>query len=162
MWQDMVHDIRDQRRSLGLSQVEAAAKAGVSPNTYEAIERGEARGQRADAAEDHDRPRAHLGADDPGQGQAQAVAVSAENLFDLVFCRLPHVHDVFCSGSLARKTHKDPIHDVDSVVIFKHSQRPSWAIDGNGSAKAALVEVAATTMELLRVVDGTEAQEVVS
>ena len=43
-WRDLVTDIRDRRTALGLSQPDAAARAGLALNTYEAIERGDAWG----------------------------------------------------------------------------------------------------------------------
>jgi DNA-binding XRE family transcriptional regulator len=39
-WQDLVFEIQTRRRALGLTQQDAAAKAKVALNTYEAIERG--------------------------------------------------------------------------------------------------------------------------
>lgn len=43
-WQDLFFEIQTRRRALGLTQPEAAAKARVAPNTYEAIERGDSWG----------------------------------------------------------------------------------------------------------------------
>lgn len=82
------------------------------------------------------------------------------DLFDEAFEDEPDVVEVFCSGSLGRKTHKDPIHDVDSVVVFAPGSRPGWGAAGP-SAQAALEEVAASTMRLLGAVGGTLAREVV-
>lgn len=81
------------------------------------------------------------------------------DLFDDAFCGQPDVKEVFCSGSLRRKTHKDPIHDVDNVVVYNTGSRPSWGTPGP-SAKAALDEVAGTVDRLLGVDGGTIAQEV--
>lgn len=81
------------------------------------------------------------------------------DLFDRAFEDEHDVDDVFCSGSLARKTHKDPIHDVDSVVVYRTGSRPSWGLDGP-SAKAALDEVQSRTVHLLGVEAGTRAREV--
>ena len=49
----------------------------------------------------------------------------------------PDVVDVIPSGSLARGTHKDPIHDVDLIVVFDDSAHLEWGDDGP-SALAAL------------------------
>jgi len=81
------------------------------------------------------------------------------DLFDVAFEAQPDTLDVFCSGSLARKTHKDPIHDVDSVVVFKHDTRPDWGRPGP-NAGAALDELAADVEQLLGVDGGTVAREV--
>lgn len=82
------------------------------------------------------------------------------DLFDRAFCDEPDVDDVFCSGSLARKTHKDPIHDVDTVVILKPGSRPGWGSEGP-AAKAALDETARTVMRLLGADAGTVERAVV-
>jgi hypothetical protein len=57
--------------------------------------------------------------------------------FKSAFSTLDDVDDVFTSGSLARKTHKAPIHDVDVVIVYKQADYPGWGRDGT-SAKEAL------------------------
>jgi hypothetical protein len=84
------------------------------------------------------------------------------DLVDTAFGDQSEVQEVFCSGSLARKTHKDPIHDVDSVVIFRTTAHPDWGIDGNGSAVRAVRYTADRVLALLGVHGGTVAQVVVS
>jgi len=66
-----------------------------------------------------------------------AEARRRRDLFDTAYCSLSDVTGVFCSGSLARRTHIDPIHDVDTVVIFDPADHPGWNAPG-GSALAAL------------------------
>ena len=67
-----------------------------------------------------------------------AEARRRRDLFDTAYCSLTDVIDVFCSGSLARRTHIDPIHDVDTVVIFDATHHPDWNAAG-ASALAALI-----------------------
>jgi hypothetical protein len=81
------------------------------------------------------------------------------DLFDGAFEDEPDVGEVFCSGSLRRKTHKDPIHDVDSVVVYKPGSRPGWGLPGP-SAKAALAQTKADVERLLGADGGSAAQEV--
>lgn len=59
---------------------------------------------------------------------------------DLFRSALPNFDDVVevrASGSLARRTHKDPIHDVDVVVVFDPAAHPDWGEPG-ASAQEAL------------------------
>ena len=49
----------------------------------------------------------------------------------------PDVIELRPSGSLARGTHIDPIHDVDLVAVFSESAHPKWGKPG-GSAEEAL------------------------
>jgi len=88
-----------------------------------------------------------------------AEARRRRDLCDDAFEPQPDTLDVFCSGSLAHKTHKDPIHDVDSVVVFRPETKPDWGRPGP-SAAAALDELAARVMRRLGVYDGTLAREV--
>lgn len=50
------------------------------------------------------------------------------------------VTEVRPSGSLARGTHKDPVNDVDVVVVFDESEHPDWNQPGE-SAEEALEHV---------------------
>lgn len=77
-----------------------------------------------------------------------AEARRRRDLFDAAYCSLSDVLDVFCSGSLARRTHIDPIHDVDTVVIFDIGQHPDWNEPG-GSALAALTYTRDHAIDLL-------------
>ncbi len=68
------------------------------------------------------------------------------------------VDHVFPSGSLARGTHKDPIHDVDLVCVFRASDHPDWGALGD-SAEDALEHTRTLIKERLGA-DGTEGREV--
>lgn len=69
-----------------------------------------------------------------------------------VFCDVlptaPDVRKVRPSGSLARGTHKDPLHDVDLIVVFHPAAHPDWGQPGR-SAEDALRHTAALANELL-------------
>lgn len=77
-----------------------------------------------------------------------AEARRRRDLFDAAYCSLSDVIDVFCSGSLARRTHIDPIHDVDTVVIYDVGHHPDWNQPG-GSALAALAHTRDHAIDLL-------------
>jgi hypothetical protein len=66
---------------------------------------------------------------------------------------------VFASGSLARGSQIDPIHDVDMVVVFDAAEHPGWGLVGS-SAEDALQEVRGQVHELLHHENGTVAQAV--
>jgi Second Messenger Oligonucleotide or Dinucleotide Synthetase domain len=58
---------------------------------------------------------------------------------DVFRSALPNAEDVDevrPSGSLARGTHKDPIHDVDLVAVFDQDAHPDWGSDGSSAAEA--------------------------
>jgi hypothetical protein len=59
------------------------------------------------------------------------------DLFSDAFVGLEDVRQVIPSGSLARSTQLDPIHDVDLIVVFDAAAHPSWGKSGS-SAEAAL------------------------
>jgi hypothetical protein len=65
-----------------------------------------------------------------------AEARRRRDLFDTAYCSLYDVIDVFCSGSLARRTHIDPIHDVDTIVIFYAADHPDWNKPGSSALDA--------------------------
>jgi hypothetical protein len=48
----------------------------------------------------------------------------------------PDVVEVVKSGSLARSTQLDPIHDVDLVAVYDRAAHPEWGGDGTSSADA--------------------------
>lgn len=62
------------------------------------------------------------------------------DLFKTAFAGEADVEEVRVSGSLARGTQKHPIHDVDTVIVFKASSHPDWGQPG-GSAEDALNHV---------------------
>jgi len=68
------------------------------------------------------------------------------------------VLDVLPTGSLARGTHKDPIHDVDVVVIYDPDAHPTWGDPGD-SALEALEHTRDLVNEKLGS-NGTEGEEV--
>jgi Nucleotidyltransferase domain len=68
------------------------------------------------------------------------------------------VVEVIPTGSLARGTHKDPIHDVDVVAVFDPAEHPGWG-DPGGSAQDALEHARDLVNEKLGS-NGTEGEEV--
>lgn len=80
------------------------------------------------------------------------------DLFHDAFCPEKDVDDVIASGSLARSTQRDPINDVDVIIIYHQDQHPDWGQPGD-SAKDALDHTAGSVHRLLGS-DGTVAQEV--
>lgn len=72
---------------------------------------------------------------------------------------LDDVVQVIASGSLARHTQLDPIHDVDMIAVFAASEHPGWGRPGD-SAGDALTCVAGRVMDALGVTSGTAGREV--
>src|SRR5262245_25919647 len=68
------------------------------------------------------------------------------------------VVEVIPSGSLARGTHKDPIHDVDLVVVYDKDQHPDWGDDG-ASAEEALEYIRTHAKDRLGT-DGSHGEEI--
>lgn len=87
-------------------------------------------------------------------GEAVAEARRRRDLFRGAFGQLPDVEEVIPSGSLARGTQKDPIHDVDLVIVFSQSDHPDWGTPG-ASATDALNYTREKVTELLGVASGT-------
>jgi predicted nucleotidyltransferase len=81
------------------------------------------------------------------------------DLFKSAFVSLEDVLEVLPSGSLARGTQKDPINDVDVVVVFDEADHPEWGAPGD-SARDALDYTRAHVNALLGVTNGTHAKEV--
>lgn len=77
--------------------------------------------------------------------------------FKTAFEELDEVDEVFISGSLARKTHKAPINDVDVVIAFRRDARSQWGQPGT-SAEEALSETGDMVNELLGATNGTHEQ----
>lgn len=63
------------------------------------------------------------------------------------------------SGSLARGSQKDPVHDVDVIIVFDPDEHPDWGSPGP-SAGASLDHVQARVHALLGETDGSFAKEV--
>lgn len=81
-------------------------------------------------------------------------ARSRRDLFKGAFGGEPDVNEVIASGSLARGTHKDPIHDVDVVIVYDEDQHPDWGKPGT-SAEDALDYTRGRVNTLLGVSNGT-------
>jgi hypothetical protein len=75
------------------------------------------------------------------------------------FAREPDVLETVPSGSLARGSQIDPIHDVDLIIVFDPDEHPSWGAPG-GSAREALELLQARVQELVGVNQGRLASEV--
>jgi predicted nucleotidyltransferase len=81
------------------------------------------------------------------------------NFFCDAFGKQPDVTETVPSGSLARGTQRDPIHDVDLIIVFRQEDHPDWDTS-SGSAEAALEYTRGQVTSLLGVTAGTLAQEV--
>jgi hypothetical protein len=86
-------------------------------------------------------------------------ARSRRDLFKNAFNKEPDVSEVVPSGSLARGTHKDPINDVDVVIIYDEDDHPDWGQDGD-SAEDALNYTRKRVNHLLGATHGTHARAV--
>lgn len=86
-------------------------------------------------------------------------ARARRDLFRDAFLSEDDVVEVVPSGSLARGTHKDPIHDVDVIVVFDADDHPEWGSPGP-SAADALDYVRGRVNSLLGVTNGTHEQAV--
>jgi hypothetical protein len=91
--------------------------------------------------------------------EAVAEARRRRNLFCSAFQTDDDVVECVHSGSLARGSQKDPINDVDEIIVFDRAAHPDWGQPGP-SAAAALDHVQSRVHDLLGVADGTFAQEV--
>lgn len=63
-------------------------------------------------------------------------ARARRDLFKGAFGTEDDVKEVVTSGSLARGTHKDPIHDVDVIVVFDQDEHPEWGTAGSSAVDA--------------------------
>lgn len=75
------------------------------------------------------------------------------DLFRTELVKEPDVVEVRPSGSLARGTHKDPINDVDVVVVYEASAHPDW--NQPGPSAAAALEHVRTAVKARLGSDGT-------
>lgn len=74
---------------------------------------------------------------------------------------LEEVKEVIPSGSLARGTHKDPIHDVDLLVVYEDDAHPGWHnSEENDDTAGEALEHARTSVKELIGRNGTEGEEV--
>lgn len=69
------------------------------------------------------------------------------------------VKEMIPSGSLARGSHADPIHDVDLIVVYDATQHPDWGVPG-ASAGDALGDLGGQVNRLLGATNGTYAKMV--
>ena len=76
------------------------------------------------------------------------TARERRDLFKGAFGGEADVDAVKSSGSLARGTHKDPIHDVDTIIVFRREAHPDWGEPGD-SAEEALNHAQARVRDLL-------------
>lgn len=67
--------------------------------------------------------------------------------------------EIVPSGSLARGTHKDPIHDVDLIAVFDAAAHANWGSDG-GSAQESLSVTGSRVNQKLGATNGTFARAV--
>jgi hypothetical protein len=81
------------------------------------------------------------------------------DLFKDAFSPATDVIEVIASGSLRRGTHRDPIHDVDVVIVFDGDHHPTWGQPG-ASAEEALHYTRGKVNALLGTSHGTFAKEV--
>lgn len=81
------------------------------------------------------------------------------DLFKDAFGPEPDVDEVVPSGSLARSTQRDPINDVDVVIVFDQAEHEDWGSEGD-SAGDALDYTQSRVKALLGTGDGTVAQEI--
>lgn len=62
------------------------------------------------------------------------LARDRRDIFKGAFNAEPDVAEVFGSGSLARSTQLDPVHDVDLVVVYRGTDHPDWGQPGESAA----------------------------
>lgn len=86
-------------------------------------------------------------------------ARARRDLFKKAFLPEPDILEVVPSGSLARGTHKDPIHDVDVILVFDPAKHPGWGEPGQ-SAADSLDYTRARVNTLLGATHGTVATAV--
>jgi hypothetical protein len=83
-----------------------------------------------------------------------AEARRRRRVFESALTTEPDVLELIASGSLARGTHHDPIHDVDLIVVFDADEHADWGSNGE-SAKDALDHTGAMIHRLLGSTSGT-------
>jgi predicted nucleotidyltransferase len=90
---------------------------------------------------------------------ADTKARERRDLFRDAFASVDDVVEVIPSGSLARGSQIDPIHDVDLVMVFDPAEHPDWGDPGD-SAEQALEYTREIIKERLGTNGGTFAEEV--
>jgi hypothetical protein len=81
------------------------------------------------------------------------------DVFCSAFIGEDDVVEVVASGSLARGTQREPINDVDLVIVFDHAGHQEWGVAGV-SAADALTKTGQRINALLGATSGSFAQEV--
>lgn len=81
-------------------------------------------------------------------------ARTRRDLFVNAFGDEDDVAEVIPSGSFARGTHKDPIHDVDLIIVFDEGAHADWGVSGE-SAENALDYTRGRVNALLGATNGT-------
>jgi hypothetical protein len=79
------------------------------------------------------------------------------DLFKQALAPEDDVTETFPSGSLARGSQLEPIHDVDFVVVYDPEAHPDWGSPG-ASAEDALRHVGGQVNRLLGATNGTAAR----
>lgn len=108
-----------------------------------------------DLSEAFDTIQSHADADPAAVAEARARR-------DMFRDALPTEDDVLKvvpSGSLARSTQRDPLNDVDVIIVYDTAAHPEWGLAGE-SAAAALDHAREQIHRLLGATDGTFAQAV--
>jgi hypothetical protein len=82
------------------------------------------------------------------------LARERRDVFKQAFKAEPDVAEAFGSGSLARSTQLDPVHDVDLVIVYRAEDHPDWGQPGE-SANEALEHTRERVKYLLGATDGT-------
>ncbi len=88
-----------------------------------------------------------------------AEARRRRDLFRAAFDGEAEVVEVVPSGSLARSTQREPINDVDVIIVFDADEHADWGKPGD-SAETALKYAGSRINALLGATDGTFAKEV--
>jgi hypothetical protein len=88
-----------------------------------------------------------------------AEARRRRDLFDTAFAPEEDVEEFIASGSLARSTQREPINDVDVIIVFKSEDHPGWGRPGE-SAADALDHLQSKVKDLLGTNGGTVSEEV--
>lgn len=88
-----------------------------------------------------------------------AEARRRRDLFDAAFSSEDDVEEFIASGSLARSTQREPINDVDVIIVFEAEDHPEWGQPGQ-SAADALDYLQGRIKDLLGTNGGTVAEEV--
>lgn len=82
------------------------------------------------------------------------VARARRDIFKQALSTEADVAEVFGSGSLARSTQLDPVHDVDLVVVYNQADHIDWGSPGE-SAASALEHTRGRVKDLLGATYGT-------